>query len=83
METIARRGNDGNVTLTSAGALRSCLLHDGEVDLRLVLRNQPTDESIREAMLAVIRNKPRGRQLEARMLRAGSDCHGRMSRIGG
>jgi len=83
METIARRGNDGNVTLTSAGALRSCLLHDEEVDLRSVLRSQPSDESIREAMLAAIRNKPRGHQLEERMLRAGSDCHGRMSRIGG
>lgn len=69
--------------LTSAGALRSCLLHDEEVDLRSVLRNQPSDESIREAMLAAIRNKPRGHQLEERMLRTGSDCHGRMSRIGG
>ncbi len=27
--------------LTSAGSLRSCLLHDAEVDLRSVLRNQP------------------------------------------
>ena len=69
--------------LTSAGALRSCLLHDEEVDLRSVLRNQPTDESIREAMLTAIRNKPRGHQLEERMQRTGSDCHGRMSRIGG
>jgi len=69
--------------LTSAGALRSCLLHDEEVDLRSVLRNQPTDESIREAMLTAIRNKPRGHQMEERMQRTGSDCHGRMSRIGG
>ncbi|WP_306549366.1 GTP 3',8-cyclase MoaA [Desulfobulbus sp.] len=69
--------------LTSAGALRSCLLHDEEVDLRSVLRNQPTYESIREAMLTAIRNKPRGHQLEERMQRTGSDCHGRMSRIGG
>ncbi|MGE4560120.1 MAG: GTP 3',8-cyclase MoaA [Desulfobulbus sp.] len=69
--------------LTSAGALRSCLLHDSEVDLRAVLRNQPTDESIRGAMIEAIRNKPRGHQLLERMQRSGSDCHGRMSRIGG
>lgn len=69
--------------LTSAGALRSCLLHDDEVDLRAVLRNDPTDAAIREALLTAIRNKPRGHQLEERMRRSGSDCHGRMSRIGG
>jgi cyclic pyranopterin phosphate synthase len=69
--------------LTSAGTLRSCLLHDSEVDLRAVLRNQPTDESIRAAMIEAIRNKPRGHQLEERLQHSGSDCHGRMSRIGG
>ncbi|MDD2463382.1 MAG: GTP 3',8-cyclase MoaA [Desulfobulbus sp.] len=69
--------------LTSAGALRSCLLHDSEVDLRAVLRNQPSDETIRAAMIEAIRNKPRGHQLEERLQRSGSDCHGRMSRIGG
>nr|WP_321464650.1 GTP 3',8-cyclase MoaA [uncultured Desulfobulbus sp.] len=69
--------------LTSAGALRSCLLHDSEVDLRSVLRNQPTDASIREAMIEAIRNKPRGHQLAERMQQSGADCHGRMSRIGG
>jgi len=69
--------------LTSAGTLRSCLLHDSEVDLRAVLRNQPTDETIRAAMIEAIRNKPRGHQLAERRERSGSDCHGRMSRIGG
>lgn len=69
--------------LTSAGSLRSCLLHDAEVDLRSVLRNQPTDEAIRATLIEAIRNKPRGHQLQERMLRSGSDCHGRMSRIGG
>jgi cyclic pyranopterin phosphate synthase len=69
--------------LTSAGTLRSCLLHDSEVDLRAVLRNQPTDETIRGAMIEAIRNKPRGHQLAERLHRSGSDCHGRMSRIGG
>jgi cyclic pyranopterin phosphate synthase len=69
--------------LTSAGALRSCLLHDEEIDLRAVLRQQGPDALIREALLAAIRNKPQGHQLEERMRRTGSDCHGRMSRIGG
>lgn len=69
--------------LTSAGTLRSCLLHDAEVNLRSVLRNEPTDAAIREALLTAIRNKPQGHQLEERMRRSGGDCHGRMSRIGG
>ncbi|WP_028318167.1 GTP 3',8-cyclase MoaA [Desulfobulbus elongatus] len=69
--------------LTSAGALRSCLLHDDEVDLRTVLRNGSGDEAVREALLAAIRNKPEGHHLEERLRRSGGDCHGRMSRIGG
>lgn len=69
--------------LTSAGTLRSCLLHDEETDLRAVLREQGSDAAIREALLAAIRNKPQGHRLEERMRRSGSDCHGRMSRIGG
>ena len=69
--------------LTSAGFLRSCLLHDEEVDLRSILRAQGADAAIREALLVAIRNKPQGHQLEERLRRSGSDCHGRMSRIGG
>lgn len=69
--------------LTAAGTLRSCLLHDDEVDLRAVLRNNPSDAAIRETLLRAVRSKPQGHQLEERMRRSGSDCHGRMSRIGG
>lgn len=69
--------------LTSSGGLRSCLLHDEEIDLRAVLRNHPTDETIRAALVAAIRNKPRGHELQERMQHAKGDCHGRMSRIGG
>ncbi len=69
--------------LTSEGMLRSCLLHDEETDLRSVLRSGCTDEMIRETLLAAIRNKPRGHQMEERLRRHGGDCHGRMSRIGG
>lgn len=68
--------------LTAAGALRSCLLHDEEIDLRQVLRRDGSDAAIRAALVAAIRNKPEGHQLAERMQRGG-DCHGRMSRIGG
>ncbi len=69
--------------LTSEGMLRSCLLHDEETDLRSVLRRGGTDEEIQETLLAAIRNKPKGHQMEERLKEHGSDCHGRMSRIGG
>jgi len=69
--------------LTSAGTLRSCLLHDEEIDLRAILREQAPDAAIREALLTAIRNKPQGHQMEERLRQSGNDCHGRMSRIGG
>ncbi|MDR2550242.1 MAG: GTP 3',8-cyclase MoaA [Desulfobulbus sp.] len=69
--------------LTSSGGLRSCLLHDYEIDLRPVLRDGSDDEALRQALLAAIRNKPEGHHLDERLRRSGSDCHGRMSRIGG
>ncbi len=69
--------------LTSEGMLRSCLLHDEETDLRSVLRSGGTDAEIRATLLTAIRNKPKGHQMEDRLKESGSDCHGRMSRIGG
>ena len=69
--------------LTSAGALRSCLLHDKEIDLRSLLRSSTDDDVIRAAIRQAILNKPKGHQLEERLRQAGGDCHGRMSRIGG
>ncbi len=69
--------------LTSEGMLRSCLLHDEEIDLRRVLRAGCTDEEIRETLVTAIRNKPRGHQMERRLGRHGGVCHGVMSRIGG
>ncbi len=71
--------------LTSEGMLRSCLLHDRETDLRSVLRQggADIDEKIRATLLAAIRDKPKGHQMEERLKEQGSDCHGRMSRIGG
>ncbi|NOX80733.1 MAG: GTP 3',8-cyclase MoaA [Deltaproteobacteria bacterium] len=67
--------------LTSEGRLRSCLLHDEEVDLKQVIRGGGSDSAVREALLTAIRNKPRGHQSIERL--RGGGCHGRMSRIGG
>ncbi len=44
--------------LTSDGKLRSCLLSGGEVDLRTVLRNNPTEESLTDAFVRAANLKP-------------------------
>ncbi|PIE56795.1 MAG: GTP 3',8-cyclase MoaA [Desulfobulbus propionicus] len=69
--------------LTSEGRLRSCLLHDAEVDLRKVLRSGGGTSEIREALLTAIRNKPQEHGLMKLQEIDGGSCHGRMSRIGG
>ncbi|MDO5675174.1 MAG: GTP 3',8-cyclase MoaA [bacterium] len=69
--------------LTSAGTLRSCLLHDEEIDLRAILRSTQDDAAVRAAFRQAIADKPKGHQLEERLRESGGDCHGRMSRIGG
>ena len=69
--------------LTSEGKLRSCLLHDGELDLRAVIRAGGSDEDIRQALITAIRNKPKGHEMAERLRGRSTDCHGQMSRIGG
>lgn len=69
--------------LTSAGSLRSCLLHDRETDLRAILRASGTDADIRQALVDTIRHKPQRHKVENRLQEGNRDCHGRMSRIGG
>jgi cyclic pyranopterin phosphate synthase len=69
--------------LTSEGRLRSCLLHDEETDLKSVLRKGCSDDEIRQTLLTAIHNKPKGHLMAERLKEEGSDCHGRMSRIGG
>lgn len=44
--------------LTSDGKLRSCLLSGGEIDLRIVLRNNPTEESLTNAFIRAANLKP-------------------------
>jgi cyclic pyranopterin phosphate synthase len=75
--------NCNRLRLTSSGGLRSCLLHDEEIDLRAILRSGQDDTAISNAIRQAILNKPTGHQLEERLRDAGGDCHGRMSRIGG
>jgi cyclic pyranopterin phosphate synthase len=69
--------------LTSEGMLRSCLLDDRETDLRSVLRQGGSEQDIQQALVAAVRNKPKGHQMEERLRNQGENCHGRMSRIGG
>lgn len=69
--------------LTSAGALRSCLLHDRETDLRGILRGSGSDSDIRQAIAETIHNKPQQHKMKNRPGDGSGDCHGRMSRIGG
>jgi cyclic pyranopterin phosphate synthase len=69
--------------LTSEGMLRSCLLDDRETDLRSVLRRGGSEQDIQQALVAAVRNKPKGHQMEERLKNQGENCHGRMSRIGG
>lgn len=44
--------------LTADGKLRSCLLSGGEVDLKAILRNNPTEEKLTEAFLRAANLKP-------------------------
>ncbi len=69
--------------LTSEGMLRSCLLDDRETDLRSVLRQGCSEENIQQTLVAAVRDKPKGHQMEERLKNQGENCHGRMSRIGG
>jgi len=68
--------------LTSEGRLRSCLLNDWEMDIKKVLREGGSDRQVREALTAAVLNKPKGHALGNNGGQP-SDCHGRMSRIGG
>lgn len=82
--------NCNRLRLTSAGGLRSCLLHDEEIDLRPLLRRDnasDTDDTIlQEALLKAVRNKPEGHDLARKIQETRANCHncqGLMSRIGG
>jgi cyclic pyranopterin phosphate synthase len=44
--------------LTADGKIRPCLGDQGEIDLRETLRRSPTDEAVREVLLAALLRKP-------------------------
>jgi cyclic pyranopterin phosphate synthase len=44
--------------LTSDGKLRSCLLSGGEIDLKIILRNNPTEEQLTDAFRRAANMKP-------------------------
>jgi cyclic pyranopterin phosphate synthase len=66
--------------LTSEGQLRSCLLTDNETDLKSIIRGGGGEDDIRAALIETIKHKPKGHKLSESEI---SNCHGRMSRIGG
>lgn len=51
--------------LSADGRLRPCLLGDGEVDLRSLLRGGASDDALRQAIVAAIALKPERHRLEA------------------
>ncbi len=69
--------------LTSEGKLRSCLLHDGESDLKQIIRNGCTDKEIEEVFRSAILNKPKGHSLNSDQADDRPACQVQMSRIGG
>jgi len=51
-------GSCNRLRLTSDGKLRSCLLSGGEVDIKSILRNNPTDEALTDAFVRAANLKP-------------------------
>jgi GTP 3',8-cyclase len=50
--------NCNRIRLTPDGKLRGCLLNDGEIDLRAVIRNGASDEILRERLAQLLLAKP-------------------------
>lgn len=70
--------------LTSEGKLRSCLLHDGESDLKSIIRKGCSDAKIEETFREAILHKPKGHNItESSEDELRPACQAQMSRIGG
>jgi cyclic pyranopterin phosphate synthase len=65
--------------LTADGQLRPCLMADGEVDLRELLRNGSSDEDISEMFRITVVHKPKEHRLEDGLAPVGRN----MSQLGG
>jgi len=71
--------------LTSDGRLRACLLHDGDTDLKQLLRGGGTDGEIEQAIRNTILFKPKnhGYDNNSTDVDGRPVCQVQMSRIGG
>lgn len=65
--------------LTADGQLRPCLMADGEVDLRTLLRSGASDDEIAERFRLTVRHKPKEHRLEDGVAPVGRN----MSQLGG
>jgi cyclic pyranopterin phosphate synthase len=66
--------------LTSDGKLRPCLLGEGEIDLRMPLRNNVSLEELKRLILKAVASKPEHHHLEGGNVRL---VNRKMSQIGG
>ncbi len=71
--------NCNRLRLTADGQLRPCLMADGEVDLRSVLRGKADDEAIADLFRLTVLHKPKEHRLEDGMMPIGRN----MSQLGG
>lgn len=71
--------NCNRLRLTADGMLRPCLMADGEVDLRTLLRDGSDDAAIEELFRLTVFHKPREHRLEDGMAPIGRN----MSQLGG
>jgi len=71
--------NCNRLRLTADGMLRPCLMADGEVDLRTVLRSGSDDAAIEELFRLTVFHKPKEHRLEDGMAPIGRN----MSQLGG
>jgi len=76
--------NCNRLRLTSEGRLRACLLHDGDTDLKKILRDGGDDTEIEMAIRDTILYKPKGHGIENDSNTENQPaCRVNMSRIGG
>jgi cyclic pyranopterin phosphate synthase len=68
------------IRLTSDGRLRPCLLGEGEIDLKMPLRNNVSIEELKSLILQTVASKPENHHLERGNIRL---INRKMSQIGG
>jgi cyclic pyranopterin phosphate synthase len=68
------------IRLTSDGRLRPCLLGEGEIDLKMPLRNNVSIEELKSLILQTVASKPENHHLERGNVRP---INRKMSQIGG